>query len=468
MKLHFFGACRQVTGSCYLLETRSRRVLVDCGLYQEREFQPRNWKPLPVDAASLDAVVLTHAHLDHCGRLPRLEREGFRGVVHCTEPTLDLVRLLLLDSARLQREDVETKRRRHQREGRTSPHPYEPLYEVEDVESVLARVRTHRYEQPVVLGSGITLRFRDAGHILGSALLEFDLREDGVTRRVVFSGDLGQPDLPIVCEPTRVERADHVVIESTYGDREHLREQEVEEQLAAAIRETFAAGGKLVIPTFAIERAQQLMLHLAHLRQRDALPHFEVLLDSPMAIDVTEVYRHHLDWMDAETRAALDGGELRRAWSAVRMLRTVEQSKRVQQMGGNQIVLAGSGMCTGGRIKHHLRHNIERPESTILFAGYQAEGTLGRLILDGAAEVRILGRVQPVRARVRQIHGLSAHAGRSDLLAWLRGFHAAPRRVFVTHGEEQSALALARSIEAGPGHRVETPRYADVVDLAAD
>lgn len=465
LRLTFLGANRQVTGSCYALDAAGLRVLVDCGLYQEREYQGRNWEPTPVDVPALAAVLLTHAHLDHCGLLPKLAREGFAGPVHATPPTIELARLVLEDAARIQAEDVAYKKKRHQREGRVGPHPYVPLYTEEDVAAIAARMRPLGYEAPLALGADVRACFHDAGHILGSAMVEVSAPARGGTRSVLFSGDLGQPAVPIVRDPARVRRADYVVIESTYGNRDHQHRSEIDDQLADAVRTAVGRGGSVLIPTFAIERAQELMLHLAELLDAGRIPRVPVYLDSPMAVDATEIFARHRDYMDAPTRAAFAGGRFTRARGWLSLVRTREDSKEIDAARGSAIVLAGSGMCTGGRIKHHLAQQIERPETLVLFSGYQARGTLGREILDGRKEVRILGRMRVVRAEVRQIWGLSAHAGRDDLLAWLGGFEAPPRRLFVTHGEEEASLAFAEAVRSALGWDVRVPVYGESLEL---
>jgi len=466
MKLRFLGAARQVTGSCYGVEAAGRSILVDCGLYQERAYQARNWEPRPVDAASLHSVVLTHAHLDHSGLLPRLVAEGFRGPIYCTPPTAELAQLILEDSARIQKEDVAYKKRRHRREGREGPFPYEPLTRVQDVARTVRLFQRVPYGKRLELGPGLFLRLLDAGHILGSAIVELSHAAAGEERRLVFTGDIGQPEVPIVNDPEQPERADWIVTESTYGDRDHQHEREIEDQLADVIGDTVARGGKVVIPTFAIERAQELILHLASLVEKRRIPRLRAFLDSPMAIDATEIFRRHLDFMDVETRERIRSGALASLRDWFQFCRSAAESKEINEVQEPCIILAGSGMCTGGRIKHHLAQNVGRPESTILFVGFQAEGTLGREILDGEPEVRILGQPQRVRARVHQIQGLSAHAGRDDLLRWLGGFAAPPRGVFVTHGEESASLAFAETLRAELGLEVSVPRFLDEVELA--
>ena len=468
VRLTLLGAARQVTGSCYALETSGAgntggsRFFVDCGLYQERALQSRNWEPTPFDVGALHAVVLTHAHLDHSGLLPKLVREGFRGPIYTTPPTAELIRIVLEDSARLQREDVDTKKKRHRKEERKSPHPYRPLYTLDDVKRTLRQVRMLEYGEPVRIGSDVSVVLRDAGHILGSAIVEIEV---DAGPRLVFSGDLGQPEVPLVRNPTPLQHADYVIIESTYGARDHEHNTKIEDQLAEAVNTAADAGGNLVIPTFAIDRAQQLLLHLGNLLHAGRIPQLRVFLDSPMAIRVTEIYMRNLEYLDDATREALTQGHLAEDWSWLELSRTRAQSMKINGLPGTQVVLAGSGMCTGGRIKHHLAWNLGRPESILLFAGYQAEGTLGRLLLEGARSVRLFGREHDVRASVRQIQGLSAHAGRDDLLGWLGGLETSPRRIIVSHGSESAALALAERVRSDFGYEVEVPRYREPLEL---
>ena len=467
MRIQFLGGARQVTGSCYYVEVAGKRLLVDCGLFQEREFQNRNWDPTPIDPKSLDAVFLTHAHLDHSGRLPRLVKEGFNGPIHTTEPTVELAELVMQDSARLQQEDMEFKKKRHAEEGRQSPHPYEPLYAGEDVDHTMTLMHGIGYDKPIDLGDGVSARFLDAGHILGSAMVEITARENGTLRRLVFSGDMGQPNRPIVNDPAIVETADYVVLESTYGLRDHEHTQDITEQLADAVLDTHQRGGNVLIPTFAIERAQEVLLHLAELLHAKRIPGMMIFLDSPMAVNVLDIYRDYPGYMDDDTRKIFENRKLREIGTNwLRLVRTKRESQAINSIRGTCIIMAGAGMCTGGRIKHHLVHNIGRPGSTVVFVGYQASGTLGRQILDGASEVRLFGEMLPVRAQVRTIQGLSAHAGRSDLLAWLSHFKQPPRQLIVTHGEEKAALGLAEEVRRRMGWQVEVPQYMDTIELA--
>ncbi|HEY6001033.1 MAG TPA: MBL fold metallo-hydrolase [bacterium] len=463
-RLTFLGAAENVTGSRYLLEHGGARVLVDCGLYQEREFLARNWDPFPVPPASIDAVVLTHAHVDHCGYLPRLVHDGFRGSVVCTPVTAEVAAVVLEDSAKLQVEDAAFKRKRHTREKRTGPHPEVPLYTPEDVEAAAALFAPTPYGAEVRLGGGLTATFRDAGHILGSASVLVGCGQ-GAAPRLLFSGDVGRWDKPLLNDPEPAAQADWVVVESTYGDRVHEGGGSIKEQLAAVIADTRRRGGNIVVPSFALERTQEILWYLAELLEERRIEPLLVFVDSPMAVRVTDIFERHPEILDAPMREALARRASPFRFSGLKMIRTVEESKAINGIKGTVMVIAGSGMCTGGRIKHHLDANIARPESTVLFVGYQAVGTLGRQIQDGSPEVRLFGRMLPVRARVESIPGFSAHADREELTRWLAGIARAPRRVFVTHGEPEAAAAFAAHLASRFGWQATVPRYGDVVSL---
>ena len=465
MKLAFLGAARQVTGSSYFFEVNGLRGLVDCGLYQERPFLDRNWDPFPVPPEELDVILLTHAHLDHSGLIPRIVRDGFAGTILTTAATADLMSIALMDSAKIQEEDAAFKIRRHQREGRTVHHPVVPLYTTEDVQATMPMVEEADYDEPVRLSDAVSVRFRDAGHILGSAMIELTVRSGAETRTVVFSGDIGQWDMPFVCDPTLFEKADYVVMESTYGDRDHEDRNRIDELLARTIVETVAAGGNLVIPTFAIERAQDLMFHISRLVYDKAIPALPVYLDSPMAREVTLAFERHDEFLDEEMRRLFASGRHPFRFPGLTIVRTPEESKAINESRGPAVIMAGSGMVTGGRIKHHIARNIGRPESTILFVGYQARETLGRQILEGAPEIRILGQTYPVRARITKINGFSAHADQRGLARWLDGYKTAPRRLFVTHGDADVAAKTAERVRQARRWTVEVPDYREIWDL---
>jgi metallo-beta-lactamase family protein len=437
-------------------------------MYQERKFQARNWQPFPFKPEGLDAVFLTHAHLDHCGLLPKLVRDGFKGNIYCTPATAEIARIILLDSARLQEEDAAYKAKRHAREGRRGRYPERPLYTVEDAEAVESRFSDVDYNRCVAVTSGLEGCFYEAGHVLGSATVAVDVSVGSKKRRIIFSGDIGEPDRPIINDPKVFEAADYLVMESTYGDRSHEEHLnlDIQAQLSDVINETVRAGGNIVIPSFALERSQELLYHLNELFLRREVPSLPVYLDSPMAIRITEVFKRHAELYDAEMMAHLRRGNSPFTFDNLIMAQTTEESKAINFVKESCIIIAGSGMVTGGRVKHHLVQNITRPESTVLFVGYQAQGTPGSIILSGAPEIRLLGQTWPVRARIRQIEGFSAHADREGLLEWLSALEQPPRGVFITHGEKKAAASFAEFLRRSKGWMVKVPSYLDTELLA--
>jgi metallo-beta-lactamase family protein len=465
MKIQFLGAVRQVTGSQHYLEADGVRLLVDCGLFQEREFQSRNWEPSPIRARDLSALLLTHAHLDHCGLTPKLVREGFRGPIHTTAASGDLVEIVLRDSAEIQAEDAAFKQKRHRKEGRQGPFPAQPLYTMKDVDRTIPLLDRVAYNAPVAIGDKVSATFHDAGHILGSAMIELNVASNGTPRKVLFSGDIGQWDRPLMRDPSTFTEADYVVMEATYGDREHPDHGSVEEQLGKVIQSTFEMGGKLIVPVFAIERAQEMLYYLGRLLRAKQIPECTVFLDSPMAADVVEVFRRHRDCFDDAALEIIENGHSPLGFPGLRTIRTAETSKAINKLRGPAIILATSGMCTAGRIKHHLAHHISNPADTVLFVGYQARGTLGRQIVEGNPEVRIHGRKLLVRARVLQIFGFSGHADRTALMRWLGHFQKPPRQLFICHGDEPAALSFAEHVRETLGWNVHVPKYQEAVEL---
>jgi metallo-beta-lactamase family protein len=463
--LTVLGAAQNVTGSRYLLDVAGKRILVDCGLYQERDLRGRNWDPFPVPPDSIDCILLTHAHLDHCGFLPRLANQGFGGPVYCTPVTAEVARIVMADSGHINEEDAARKRKRHAREKKRGPHPVEPLYTEDDAIRASSQLRPVRYDETLELGDRVSASFTDAGHILGSSHVALSFGDGKGRRRVAFSGDIGRPGKPILRDPTPFESADYVVVESTYGDRVHGPGEDIAGRMAEEIDIAHRAGGNVVIPTFAIERAHEVLYHLNELLDADRIPHLMVFVDSPMAIRVTRVFARHEELYDEAMTALVARGTSPFAFPGLKMTSTVDESKTINHVRGTAIVLAGSGMCTGGRVKHHLVKNITRPESTILFVGHQAVGTLGREIVDGAGEVRIFGRKFVVRARVAQITGFSGHADRNELAAWLSGLKTPPRRVFVTHGEKDSAHSFAELVRERLATDVVVPQYRQAARL---
>jgi len=466
IELSFLGAVRNVTGSRFLIEIDGLKVLIDCGLYQERDFRERNWEPFAVSPDKIDAVLLTHAHLDHCGLLPKLVREGFRGRIHCTAATSEIARIILLDAAHIQEEDAAYKLKRHRREGRRGPYPVAPLYTPADAERCFPLFSPVPYAKTIRIGKRARATFHDAGHVFGSSTISLNVARNGESTTILFSGDVGRKDMPILNDPTVVDHADYVLMESTYGDRVHGSTDDVAGELAEVINSTQEAGGNVVIPSFALERSQDILYHLNELRIAGQVPRdLKVFLDSPMAIRITKVFSEHPELFDEEMTERIRKQMSPFEFPGLRMTETTEESKAINRMKEPAVIIAGSGMCTGGRIKHHLVNNIARPESTILFVGYQAVGTLGRMILGELEEVRILGRMHPVRARIAQINGFSAHADREELYRWISALSSPPREVFVIHGESDAAHAFADFLREKSRWKVRVPEYGDRVAL---
>ena len=439
--LQFLGAAGTVTGSKHLVRAGDEQVLLDCGLFQGlKELRLRNWRALPVDVRALSAVVLSHAHVDHCGALPLLVRQGFKGPVYCTPGTADLLSIMLLDAAKLQEEEAEFANRH----GYSKHHPALPLYTTEDAVRVLKLLAPRRRETDFAVTRGVAARFRHAGHILGAATVQIDLAAPSPCR-VVYSGDLGRWDRPILCDPEMVEDADVVLVESTYGDRVHAPDPV--SGLARIVNETAERGGVLIVPAFAVGRTQELIWTIRELEEAKRIPVLPVYVDSPMASNVTQIYASHPEDHDVQMQILNDAG---RALSShdFRMVRSVPDSRELVARKGAMIVIAGSGMATGGRVLHHLRRHLPDERATVLVSGYQAAGTRGRKLLEGAKTLRMFGEDVPVRCHVEALDGFSAHADRNDLMRWLRGFRRAPRMLHVVHGEPDAANALAELVRA--------------------
>ena len=436
--LTFYGAAGTVTGSKHLLEHDGGRVLLDCGLFQGlKALRLRNWSAPPVDPARLDAVVLSHAHIDHSGYLPRVCRDGFRGPVYCTSGTADLLRVMLPDAARLQEEEASFANRH-----RTSKHdPALPLFTTEDADRVLGRVKTVEFGASFAPAAGFATRFTHSGHIIGAALV--DTVVDG--RRLVFSGDLGRYDVPIMVDPDPVAAADVLLVESTYGDRLHPADDHAD-KLAAAVNRAAAQKGWLLIPAFAVGRSQEILYDLRRLETEGRIPSLPVYLDSPMAIQATAIYARHTEEHDAElTRVEADGTRPF-APRNFHLSRTVDDSKALNDTDGPGVIVAGSGMATGGRILHHLKRRLPDPRTTVLFVGFQAAGTRGRLLREGATSVKMLGEIVPVHAQIQCSDSYSAHADRDEIMRWLGGFQQPPGMTYIVHGEPGAAAALEAAI----------------------
>ncbi len=464
MKLTFFGAAKAVTGSCHCVEVNGRKVLVDCGLQQGRD--ERDNRELDFVPGYIDDVVVTHAHIDHSGRLPLLVKQGFSGNIYCTRLTAQLLSIMLRDSAQIQENDAAYENQKGKRAGRP---PVEPLYTLEDVEKTLRHIVTCEYGWELDISDGIKIRFVDAGHLLGSACVEMWLTEQGFTKKIVFSGDIGNRKQPIIRSPQPITEADYVVTESTYGDRLHNVKEKPNyaDDLARVIDETLAKGGNLVIPSFAVGRTQELLYFIREIKEQglvDSDPDFQVYVDSPLAGAATEIFSGDLTgYLDEEAVEHLRGGALFR-FPGLNITESTEESRELNLDARPKVIISASGMCDAGRIRHHLKHNLWRPESTILFVGYQAEGSLGRRILDGADHVKLFGEEIAVRARIVRFHGLSSHADRDGLVRWINLYAPKPQQVFVVHGEARAAENYAQTLTE-MGFSAHAPNYEEVYDL---
>ena len=467
MKLTFFGAAKAVTGSCHCVEVNGRKVLVDCGLQQGRDEQDN--RELDFVPGYIDDVVVTHAHIDHSGRLPLLVKQGFSGNIYCTRLTAQLLSIMLRDSAQIQENDADYENQKGKRAGRP---PVEPLYTLEDVEKTLRHIVTCEYGWELDISDGIKIRFVDAGHLLGSACVEMWLTEQGFTKKIVFSGDIGNRKQPIIRSPQPITEADYVVTESTYGDRLHNVKEKPNyaDDLARVIDETLAKGGNLVIPSFAVGRTQELLYFIREIKEQglvDADPDFQGYVDSPLAGAATEIFSGDLTgYLDEEAVEHLRGGALFR-FPGLNITESTGESRELNLDARPKVIISASGMCDAGRIRHHLKHNLWRPESTILFVGYQAEGSLGRRILDGADHVKLFGEEIAVRARIVRFHGLSSHADRDGLVQWINLYTPKPQQVFVVHGEARAAENYAQTLTE-MGFSAHAPNYEEVYDLLED
>ena len=455
MKISFHGADRGVTGSCHLVECAGRKLLIDCGLYQGgRELVEENTEPLGFDPARIDHVLLTHAHLDHCGRLPLLAKGGFRGEIVTTAASRELTRLVLLDSGHLQEEEAQYQSRKAARRGRHE-RGTEPLYTVLDALNTMDSFgRTATYGRPIEVAPGVRATYLDAGHILGSASVFLELEEGGRRCTALFSGDLGNSGRPLLRDPVTPPAADVVVMETTYGDRRHKPLAPSVEELYRAIGDTFRRGGNVIIPTFALERAQEILYFLREGIEAGHLPRStQVFLDSPMAISATAVFEHHPECYDEETAALFRSGRDPFSLPGLHFTRETKESMAINAVRGGAVIMAGSGMCTGGRVRHHLKHNLWREDSSVIFVGYAATGTLARSIINGAKEVHLFGEEIPVRAAIHTINGFSAHADQAELLAW-HGRIGSVKRTFLVHGEAETMRHFAGLLK---GTQVEMP-----------
>jgi metallo-beta-lactamase family protein len=466
MEISFYGAAQMVTGSCYLIETGTKRFIVDCGMFQgNKEIRAQNRQPFRFNPGELDFMLLTHAHIDHSGLIPKLCKEGFRSPIYATKATVDLCRITLPDSGHIQELEAEWRSRKNIRRGLPAE---KAVYTAADALAALEYFKAVDYRIEFEPVPGIRVRFSDAGHILGSAIIEIWVREEaGTTTKLVFSGDLGQQNQPIIQDPTLIDAADYLLVESTYGNRLHEADQDKVQLLKKIILESIGSRGNLIIPSFAIGRTQDLLYHLRNLLLEGQIPSVPVYIDSPMAVSTTEIYRNNPGYYDEPTLQMLKSGHSPFEFPELHFIRTAADSKKLNETAQGAIIIAASGMCEAGRILHHLKHNLWRPEAHVLFVGYQAEGTLGRRLLEGAKVVKIFGEEVDVQAQVHSIGGFSAHADQKGLIAWLQGFGQKPRTVFVVHGEVVAQQEFAALVKRSLGVETQIPSLGERFTLDA-
>jgi metallo-beta-lactamase family protein len=445
MEVILFGAAKTVTGSCYSIKTKEKKILIDCGMFQGGKEQNKlNYLDFGFNPKEYDTLLLTHAHLDHCGRIPKLVKQGFKGKIYCTSATKELAYVVMMDAANVSKHDTEYENRRRALENLP---PREPIYTEDDVKKAMTLFVEIEHHKDIKLGKNMIARFYDAGHILGASFIQLIIKEKNKNKKIVFSGDLGQIGTPIVKEIEYVQEADYVFIESTYGDRLHTPIEERRNQFLDIINETYKKNGKLMIPSFAIERAQEIIYDLNEFAEKNMMPKMKVFLDSPMAIKATEIFKRHGEEYNDEVQQLIDSGDNPFHFPGLIYSESVQDSKDIDNEKKPCIIIAGSGMCTAGRIKHHIAANIEDPKNTILFAGFQVEGTLGYWIKKGKKIIKLLGKEVKVNSKVDSIDSFSGHADYNGLLLWLKYFYPKPKKVFITHGEEKVAKEFAKKVE---------------------
>ncbi len=466
MKLSFMGAAHEVTGSCYLLQAGEKNILIDCGMEQGRDIYEN--QPLPVAPGQIDALLLTHAHIDHSGRIPLLVKNGYKGPVYATNATTELCGIMLRDSGHIQEFEAEWRNRKAKRSG---GEEYEPLYTVADADAALAQFEGMDYNEEFGVLEGVRARFVDVGHLLGSASIELWVTEGGVTKKLVFSGDIGNSNQPLLRDPHYLKEADYVVMESTYGDRSHGPRPDYVPALAGLLQSTFDKGGSLVIPSFAVGRTQEMLYFLRQIKEQGLVRghgDFTVYVDSPLAVEATHIFKDQwAECYDAEARALVEQGVNPISFAGLKLAVTTEDSKAINFDRGPKVIISASGMCEAGRIRHHLKHNLWQPESTVLFVGYQTPGTLGRALVEGAKEVRLFGETIEVRCRVEVLAGVSGHADNEGLMRWAGSFEPKPARVFVTHGEDEVCDIFANRLQAELGLAATAPYNGGCYDLVS-
>ena len=460
MKCHGAGG---VTGTAYYCESSLASILIDCGMFQGgRRDEIRNKTAPPVNFSTLDSIVLTHAHLDHCGRLPLAIRDGYRGPIFGTPATLDLAALVLRDSLKVQTSDLDKLNRMLVRAAKPK---IQPSFDEEDVERAIMQMKPLPYHEPFRVAPGMDITVDEAGHILGSGSLKLTIQDGSQSKSVIFSGDLGALGMPIVRDPEPFREADMVIMESTYGDRDHKPLQETIDEAIGIIREALHTKGKILVPSFAIGRTQDIIYFIEQAFRKGGLPRFPIYIDSPMAIEATRIYMSHPELFDEEMKEFIGSGEMERDKGYIRPTPSAEESKHLNDVAGPCMIIAGSGMCNAGRIKHHLRHNLWKPETSVLIVGYQAEGTLGRKLVEGNKSVSIFGERISVRAQIHKLGGFSAHAGQTDLLNWFNALAPDRPRVVLTHGEEKARIPLAEIIRHRYGLQPYLPQYGNTIEI---
>ncbi len=469
MKIRFCGAVSSVTGSCHLIETNRHKILLDCGMYQGgKTLERMNYEPFDFSVQEVECVILSHAHVDHCGRLPLLVKRGFSGPIYCTDATADLLKVMLPDCAHIQQKEAEWASKKAARKGLP---PVEPMYTMEDANAALKLVQPVLYDQLFHLNEEMHAVFNDAGHILGSAITELWITEYGKTIKLVYTGDIGVENRPILRDPVKIKKADFIIMESTYGDRLHEKNSDSVKELISIIADTVKRGGNVIIPAFAVGRTQELIYELNRYYEsdhyyHDLLSNVQVYIDSPMAITTTQVFRRNAQVFDEETREYILSGDNPLDFPNLTFTKTSEESKALNEDERPKIILSASGMCDAGRICHHLKHNLWNPKNSIVFVGYQANGTLGRRIIDGEEEVPVLGERIAVRAKIYNLEGFSGHADYQGLLSWVKGLKKAPQQIFLVHGEEEAKEALKNRIEEETGYPCRAVHGVTEVDLS--
>jgi len=463
MRITLFGAAGDVTGTAYYILTEKARIMVDCGIFQGgKKSEVKNRKAPPLDYRSLNAILLTHAHLDHCGRLPLTIREGFSGPIYATPATIDLTALILRDALKVQTYDLEKLNRMRVRQGKAK---VEAPYDDEDVEKIIRLMRPLPYHEAYTIAEDLQVIVDEAGHIMGSGSLKLIATENGVSKSVVFSGDLGPKGLPIVRDSEPFREADMVFMESTYGDRDHKPLQDTIDETIEIIRQALQTKGKILVPSFAVGRTQDIIYYIEQAFRKGGLPRFPIYIDSPMAIEASRIYMSHAELFDDEMKEFVSSGEMQRDKGFIHPTPSAEESKKLNDLTGPCMIIAGSGMCNAGRILHHLRHNLWNSATSVLIVGYQAKGTLGRKLVDGAESVKIYGESIAVHASIHKLGGFSAHAGQTDLLNWFNALAPCRPKVVLTHGEDRGRIPLAKILEEQYGIRALLPQYGESIDL---